>query len=130
MAMRPKTFGSCVLDYDQLLVDAIAGARQKACLLDLGAHRVDLGAAPPVALLDAGAKNFTMRIEQHGGRQHAGDADGLELAGGDAAGLDQFTGDGADVVPPFARILLGPASPRPIECHRARSDARLPDPEA
>ena len=92
----------------QLLVDAVAGAGEEVGLGHLGGKRPHLGAAAPVALLDRGAEQLAVGVEQHHRGQHPGDADAAQ-AGALGQGLHDLGQHLAGVGPPLLGVFFGPA---------------------
>ena len=104
MAHYPAQLGG-----NELLVDSVAGFGEELRLIELSFHLRHFLPAAPIALLDRGAQHIAVCIEQHEGRKHAGDADRIDRIRLDAGHREDLAGDLRDVVPPLARVFLGPA---------------------
>ena len=87
---------------DRLLRDGRAGAGKNVVAERL-AQLGNLLRCPGVVLLDRRSQRAPALVEQEDGRHHAADADRGDL------GDRQLAAERADVVPPLAGVLLGPA---------------------
>ena len=98
-----------------LLVEAVAGGGEEGGLVGGGEEFGEFHVAAGIRLLDAGAQGVAVGIQEHQGREHAGDADAGQGGAGAGLGGEEFLADFADVLPPLARIGLGPARMRGAE---------------
>src|SRR5260370_35568574 len=114
-------FGPARVRREELLIDAVAGAREKRRGVDLGGELGDLCGGAPVALLDARPQDLARLVEQHERGRHAGDAEAAKRAGARGSRCE-FAQDRAGILPPLRWILLRPTRMRRGERSRARSD--------
>ena len=87
---------------DRLLRDGRAGA-DKNVVAERLAQLGNLLRCPGVVLLDRRSQRAPALVEQEDGRHHPADADRSDL------GYRELAAERADVVPPLAGVLLGPA---------------------
>ena len=131
VALQPAQLGR-----DELLVDAVAGlgARRRRGRTRRRARRPRGRCAPSLCWMLRRSRSPSL-VEQHDGRQHAGDADRGDVAAPAARRLQQLAGHGAGVRPTTARVLLGPARHgrsegrsgarrAPATCRQSRSGCR------